>query len=341
MKKITPALSVLILALIACNAVSAMPTITPLPLPVLPTLPPATTVPTVEASPTAQPATAAPQPDQPGQIQFGSGDTWVDVPDRLNAGESKTYTVYAMKDQVMSVSIHSGSGTGVWGYFPVEVKGIDGTVLCPVEVNYECTFWHGAFPSTQSYQITVKSAGDLAEYTLRVAIDPPGKTEQTFQYKNPATLLTLAYSDQFAPASFPSSANNKINPELVLQFIDTNSYQGTNLSEAYFLLGSSSDPQMVATCTEPGPGGGGPEQPDGNLIVNGYNFVRSQASGAGAGNYYDQEIHRTVHNNVCYEVVYFIHYTNIGNYTPGTVTEFDRNALMQKFNDILTTFSIP
>ena len=337
MKKITSALSVLILALVACNAVSGTPAATPAPLPILPTLPPATTVPTVAASPTVPPAT---QSGQPNQIQFDSGGTWADVPGSLNAGDSRTYTVYAEQGQVMSASILSGNGTGVWGYFPIEVRGIDGTILCPAEVDLECTFWRGTLPATQGYQITVKSAGDLADYTLRVAIDPPGKTEQTFQYKNPATQLALAYSDQFAPAGFPSSANNKIGPELVLQFIDTKSYEKTNLSEAYFLLGSSSDPQAVSTCTDPGPGGGGPEQPDGNLIVNGYNFVRSQASGAGAGNYYDQEIYRTVHNNVCYEVVTFIHYTNIGNYTPGAVTEFDRNALMQKFNDILSTFTI-
>jgi hypothetical protein len=47
-----------------------------------------------------------------------------------------------------------------------------------------------------------------------------------------------------------------------------------------------------------------------------------------------------VNKNVCYEVIYFIHYTNIGNYTPGTVTEYDSAALMKKLNNVLATFTI-
>ena len=35
------------------------------------------------------------------------------------------------------------------------------------------------------------------------------------------------------------------------------------------------------------------------------------------------------------------HSGNIGNYTPGTVIEFDRNELVQKFEGILATFTVP
>lgn len=355
MKKIMLAISVLVFALVACNVASGTPSNTPELSPVFPTLEAATAVPAIEASPTVQAPTFTPvatfqpavsppptssQPDQPNRIKFDVGGTWMDLPDSLDAGESKTYIIKAMKGQMMSTSVLAGNDPGVWGYFPMEVKGADGTVLCPVEVNYECDFWRGKLPDTQNYFITVKAAGDLTDFTLRVAVNPPGQSEQTFQYKNPATGLKLSYSDQFAPASFPSSANNKIIPELVLEFIDTNSYTKTNLSEAYFLFGSSSDPQMVSTCTDAYQSGGGPEEPDGNVVVNGINFVRSLSSGVGAGNYYEQEIYRVAKNNMCYEAIYFIHYTNIGNYTPGAVTEFDRDALMKKFNKILSTITI-
>jgi hypothetical protein len=96
----------------------------------------------------------------------------------------------------------------------------------------------------------------------------------------------------------------------------------------------------VTTCTDPNPNGGGPEQVVGNEVINGYTFVHSTSDGAGAGNYYQQEIYRMVNKSVCYEVIYFIHYTNVGNYTPGTVTEFDSVALMQKFYGVFSTFTI-
>jgi hypothetical protein len=262
------------------------------------------------------------------------------VPDSLASGTSKTYNLNAMQGQIMSVSILAADVAGAWGYFPMEIKGSDGTVLCPVEANTECGFWRGKLPSSQDYFITVKSGGDLPNFTLRVAINPPGKTEQIFQYNNPKTGLALTYSDFFAPSRFPSSANNKINSDLTLQFIDTNSYVKTNLGEVYFLVGSSSDPQAVATCTDPNPNGGALEEAKGSKAINGYNFVHSQAVGAGAGNYYQQEIYRMVNKNVCYEVIYFIHYSNIMNYTPGAVTEFDSNALMQKLDGVFSTFAI-
>jgi len=355
MKKYMLAISVLIFALAACNGVSGTPSNMPEVLPVSPTLEPATAVPAIEASPTVEaptftpvvpvqpavlpPVTSSP-PNQPNRIKFDVGGTWVDLPDSRKPGTRKTYNIKAMQGQIMSISLLAGNDPGVWGYFPIEVKGEDGTVFCPVDVNYECSFWRGKLPATQNYFITVKAAGDLTNFTLRVAVNPPGQSGQTFQYKNPATGLTLSYSDQFAPTRFPSTANNKITPELVLQFIDTNSYTKTNLGEVYFLLGSSSDPQVVTTCADAYQSGGGPEEPDGNVVVNGINFVRSLSSGVGAGNIYEQEIYRAVKNNVCYEVIYFIHSSNIGNYTPGAVTEFDRNSLMKKLNNVLAAFNI-
>jgi hypothetical protein len=174
---------------------------------------------------------------------------------------------------------------------------------------------------------------------MRVAINPPGKEFQYFQYQNPATGLSLTYPDTFAPA-LPVAGNYKTDPELTLQFIDSKAYEKTNLSEVYLFVSSTAEAQTVATCTEPNQSGGGPEYPAGDEVVNGLTFVHSTSEGAGAGNYYQQEIYRTVHQNVCYEVIYYIHYTNASNYTPGTVTEFDRDAVMQQLDDVFSTFTI-
>jgi hypothetical protein len=268
-------------------------------------------------------------------IQFQAGGTWKDTQDSIPSGKSKTYILNAMQGQIMSVSVFAQGDA--WGYFPLQIQGRNGTVLCPVAPNTECSFWRGTLPLSQDYFITVKSAGDQTNFTLRVAINPPGKSEQLFAYNT--SQVSLAYSDQFAPAGALSMLNNKTNPQLTLHLIDTSFYVNTNLGEAYFVLGSSSDPQIVAACAQPNQNGI-PETPGGNVAVNGYDFAYATLSDAGAGNYYEQHIYRVVNNGSCYEAIYFIHSANIGNFPPGVVKEFDHQSLMNKFNAILSTIQL-
>jgi hypothetical protein len=149
----------------------------------------------------------------------------------------------------------------------------------------------------------------------------------------------LTYPDTFAPA-LPVVGNYKTEPEFTLQLIDSELYEKTNLSEVYLFFSSTAEAQTVATCTEPNQGGGGPEYPAGEEVVNGLTFVHSTSEGAGAGNYYQQEIYRTVNKNTCYEVIFYIHFTNASNYTPGTVTEFNRDAVMQNLQAVLSMIAI-
>ncbi len=301
-----------------------IPTLTPAPLP-------------TQAFPTFVQPTAA--PGQPSVIQFPVGGTYVDITDSIPAGSSKTYSVNAMKGQIMSISVLPQIPNGGWGYIPMQIKGADGSVLCPKDANTECTFWRGALPSSQDYLITLTPNGDVPQFVMRVAVNPPGKTTQIFQYYNPASKISLSYSDEFAPAP-PVAGNYKFTPELSLHYIDNTVYESTNLGEVYLFIGSSADAGQVATCTDPNPNGGGPEQLIGNEIINGYTFVHSNSLGAGAGNFYEQEIYRMANNGVCYEVIYFIHSGNIGNYPPGLVTEFDKNAIVQKLYSVFSTFAI-
>lgn len=303
---------------------------------------------TAEAQTVVQPTTdfptftpAAALSGQPNEIRFAANGTYTDIKDFIALGSSKTYSINAMKGQIMSISILPQIPDGGWGYIPMQIKGADGSILCPQFADSECMFWRGALPSSQDYFVTLTPNGDAnaPQFVMRVAINPPGKDAQYFQYNNPVTGLSLTYPDTFAPA-IPVVGNYKTDPELALHFIDSKAYDKTNLSEAYLFISSTSDLQTVATCTEPNQSGGGPEQNVGNEVVNGFTFVHSTSDGAGAGNYYQQEIYRMVNMNVCYEVIYFIHSTNIGNYPPGVVTEFDKITLMQKLFGVFSTFEI-
>ena len=248
-------------------------------------------------------------------------------------GYSQTYSLDAFQGQVMSVSILPDDPQAQ-GTFQLEIKGIDGTILCPVQ-NQECSFWRGILPSTQEYfiRITPQVGGS---FKLRVAINPPGQTYQYFQYDDPLARYSLKFSDEFAPMKYNSVQASKFMPEFALEYIDTKQYEPTNLGEAYFLIGSSTDPQAVATCIEPTVFGA-PEEIKGSMLVNGISFTKGQAVGVGAGNIYEQFFYRTAYNGTCFEITYFIHYGNIGNYEPGLVHEFDEDALLQAFDQTLST----
>ena len=96
----------------------------------------------------------------------------------------------------------------------------------------------------------------------------------------------------------------------------------------------------MANCTQP-VSFGGQENVVGDVNINGIHFVRSEGAGVGAGNVYEQIYHRTVNNGYCYEVTFYFHYGNIGNYDPSLgIKEFNRDMLLQKFESILATLII-
>jgi hypothetical protein len=303
---------------------TTIPTNTPPPLPTL-SLPSLTPVP--PASLTDQNATPVP-------IRFSPNGTYVDVIDSILAGRSKTYSIHALKGQIMSISVHQNE-QATWTYLIVTVVGGDKKPICATD----CQFWRGVLPATQDYLVTLYAPSDALDFTLRVAVDPPGTTTQSFLYENKYRNASFSYTDLFAPTFYPGAQVSRIPPELSLQLIDSDSYINTNLNEAYFLFGSSTDAQILSECTQP-LSFGGPETVVGNVTINGVTFTKSQGGGVAAGNIYEQTYYRTVYNGTCYEITYFIHYGNIGAYQPGTVHEFDHDALIQKFNQILNTLTL-
>ncbi len=291
---------------------------------------------------TSTPAiTPSPIPRNPGTtpIRFAPNGTYIDVVDTILVGTSKTYSISALKGQVMSISVHQ-SEAGNWTVVPIEISGADGTTLCPQPENRECYFWRGALPVTQDYFVTLTPSIDVADFTLRVAINPPGMPTQSFQYLGASRNISLSYTDAFAPARFPGAAIYKVTPGIVLDFIDTQYYANTNLDEAYFLFGSTHENNIVESCTQP-VSFGGPERVVSAVNINGIKFVRSEGSGVALGSIYEQIYHRATYQGVCYEVTFFFHYANIGNYMPDAgIKEFDRTALLQKFEGILATLII-
>lgn len=76
-----------------------------------------------------------------------------------------------------------------------------------------------------------------------------------------------------------------------------------------------------------------------SVTENGRTWSVTKGGDAGAGNFYDQTVYAAQFGSRCYGLQLFIHSTNIGNYDPGTVTEFDRAALDTAFAQFRTSFT--
>ncbi len=85
---------------------------------------------------------------------------------------------------------------------------------------------------------------------------------------------------------------------------------------------------------------------DGSNIVaktmteNGTDYSVASSTGAGAGNRYEETVYSIPGTNPCIAVRYFIHYSVIENYPPGTVTAFDEQSLINQFDTIRKTLTL-
>lgn len=72
--------------------------------------------------------------------------------------------------------------------------------------------------------------------------------------------------------------------------------------------------------------------------INGVTFDVFDASGVGLGNVLDADAYRSFHQNRCYELDVRVAFSNIANFDPGTVKEFDGKAVDRALRSVLNTF---
>ena len=77
-----------------------------------------------------------------------------------------------------------------------------------------------------------------------------------------------------------------------------------------------------------------------SIVENGTVYSTAESQDAGAGNRYEEIVFALVGSSPCLAVRYFIHSTNIANYDPGTVREFDRTKLMSELDGIRWSLAV-
>lgn len=71
-----------------------------------------------------------------------------------------------------------------------------------------------------------------------------------------------------------------------------------------------------------------------NTTDAGTTYSVASVSDAGAGNRYEETVYALPGTNPCIGVRYFVHYSVIDNYPPGTVKQFDSATLLKQFDSI-------
>lgn len=72
----------------------------------------------------------------------------------------------------------------------------------------------------------------------------------------------------------------------------------------------------------------------------GVTYSVASSTGAGAGNIYEEIVYALPNSKPCTAIRYYIHSTQIANYPEGTVTEFNRAALLEAFDQIRRSVTI-
>ena len=114
------------------------------------------------------------------------------------------------------------------------------------------------------------------------------------------------------------------------------SLKGTNFQAAAFSVNQrdAANTEECLKVTEPPPLVG----PIRSETINGVKFNVIETDGVAAGNLIDGVAYRSFHRNRCYELDIRVAFSNIGNFDPGTVREFDSEAVHGPLKSVLNTF---
>lgn len=168
----------------------------------------------------------------------------------------------------------------------------------------------------------------------------PGAGGATTTLMGPGNSFSFDYPSQFTVSAGNSSTtqwmqNTTVPGTILAQVTMPPSLQpNTNFQGATFTVGTSNKSSAVSNCLV---------QKNGNasssvVTINGTSFTRITYGDAGAGNFYDIVSYRTVHDNACYALEYVIHSTNIQNYPPGTITQFDQSSVQSMLESMVQSF---
>lgn len=175
--------------------------------------------------------------------------------------------------------------------------------------------------------LTIGHGAATAQPAASLYSDP----QYGFSLRYPPGATTAAGEDADGELDLAATTAVVIKPNL-------DAFKGTNLGEASVGVGVSADPQTVAACSAGTPAQG--EKTAGTLTIGGVKFTRFTFEDAGVGNRYASTSYRAVSGGKCYEIVEFLHWAVLENFSPGTVKAFDRAKIDAELHTITRSFAL-
>jgi membrane-bound inhibitor of C-type lysozyme len=186
--------------------------------------------------------------------------------------------------------------------------------------------------------VTEGAAGTETYSNCVTAGSAPGITEDWETYSKPLSGYSIQYPEAYAVND--SYLYTALGPGKEIRGVKFTIPQslslGTNLS--------SDTGISVEEITDPASCSPGRFMYDAQNIrtisEQGIDYSVADGGGAAAGNLYEEHVYAVPGTSPCLAVRYFIHSTNIGNYEPGAVREFDKAALLAEFDRIRHTLRV-
>jgi len=118
-------------------------------------------------------------------------------------------------------------------------------------------------------------------------------------------------------------------------------YRKNNLVEASVVISVAKDKEALSNCLQ----GEAMSVYKGQTLseereINGITFYKDSVCEGAAGHQYEKTSYRAIYNNVCCEIALFIHSINMGVFDPGTVSEFNKDEVVEKLNQVISTFRL-
>lgn len=157
-------------------------------------------------------------------------------------------------------------------------------------------------------------------------------------YQDGATAFSIRYPEGYTPG--PNYTYDALGPGKGISgvkfTIPSSLAQGTNLgSDSYISVESIPQTQ---SCSANLFLDNAPQTA--SVTDNGTDYSLASTTGAGAGNRYEETVYAIPSTNPCIAVRYFVHYSVIENYPPGTVQAFDASKLKSQLDSIRRTLVV-
>ena len=195
--------------------------------------------------------------------------------------------------------------------------------------------WRGVLPQSGDYHLSIAAPHGLAGMTLRVTIYPLPREPKPVT--DTGVGFTLTYDGRYFHPQKPGVFPNEV---FGLNLAYKDFFMNTNLQEAFFVMGLESI-NNADSCLNTPPEGIAIQSAVGTWRVNGVNYRYYIGDEGAAGNFYHADIFRTYIHSRCITVYLYTHTTNINNYTPGSVTPYDKKGVLAQFKRVFFTLQWP